>query len=799
MIKYILPLILFSVTLLGRALPLIKIDTVFDGKGAQTEDISKLFKHEINELTKGEYEVVWLKSHYGDWNPKTIKELYQKALKNEKSDIVITMGLIGSSMITQEKMLSKPVIAPFTVNIDSKDPISNENQVKNLNFLTIQTDISSDFKILQKMIPFKKITLLVDEGYLKVMGDITQKITRFGQAGNFTFKIITATDDAQKTLQQLDSEDQIVYITPMPRFTQESFKDLIQNLNQRGIASFSRNHPEMIHYGVMAVMESDQYHVKIARRVALNIQSIMLGEKPEELSGVIESHDKLKLNMKTVRALGFSPGFEVLEEAELVNEEDHTIKKVWTFSQALEHGVKVNLDLMIKKHEESVQKESIRTAWTNYLPKVEASLTGLIIDDDRAAASFGQAPERQLFGTLSVTQLLYSNDALTNVEIQKDLVKEKTYLIEQTKQDIAEDIAIAYLNIMRAKTYERIIKSNIKLTRKHIELAKIRQRVGTAGPGEIYQWEAQLATNRKDSAKANSQRKMAQMMLNRLLNRPLEEPFLTREIDLKDPALITGYASIKQYIKNEKTFKLLRDFLVKDGLEGSYELKRINQGIAAQKKVRTMIKRRLWSPTVALKGEMSYKFYKGGEGIDGLSFDLPPELLAMLGAETAASLANAIPKSKNDFDWSIALNVSLPLFDRGDRFVKKDKNRKELAKLYLERQSLIQKFSQLIRSNSEQAAYTYSAIKFSVSAAQSAHKGYNLVKDAYQKGMTSMINLMDIQNRALSADLVAANASYDFLIDLIKLQRSIGKVHFGSKGIKQKEWLQKLKNSIEKR
>ncbi|MGH7849073.1 MAG: hypothetical protein ACREOP_02115, partial [Thermodesulfobacteriota bacterium] len=46
------------------------------------------------------------------------------------------------------------------------------------------------------------------------------------------------------------------------------------------------------------------------------------------------------------------------------------------------------------------------------------------------------------------------------------------------------------------------------------------------------------------------------------------------------------------------------------------------------------------------------------------------------------------------------------------------------------------------------------------------------------RGVVSIIDLLDAQNAALSADLNAANSVYNFLIDLMNLQRASGKFDF---------------------
>jgi outer membrane protein TolC len=69
---------------------------------------------------------------------------------------------------------------------------------------------------------------------------------------------------------------------------------------------------------------------------------------------------------------------------------------------------------------------------------------------------------------------------------------------------------------MRARTLERIERDNLRRTRSHLQLARVRLSVGTAGQGEVYRWESELATGQKRAIDANSRRNLAEISLNRV-------------------------------------------------------------------------------------------------------------------------------------------------------------------------------------------------------------------------------------------------------------------------------------------
>ena len=57
---------------------------------------------------------------------------------------------------------------------------------------------------------------------------------------------------------------------------------------------------------------------------------------------------------------------------------------------------------------------------------------------------------------------------------------------------------------------------------------------------EVIRWGNQIAINRRDVIEASAARSVAEIALNRLLHRPLEEPFATAAVDLDDPALLAN-------------------------------------------------------------------------------------------------------------------------------------------------------------------------------------------------------------------------------------------------------------------
>lgn len=76
----------------------------------------------------------------------------------------------------------------------------------------------------------------------------------------------------------------------------------------------------------------------------------------------------------------------------------------------------------------------------------------------------------------------------------------------------------------------------------------------------------------------------------------------------------------------------------------------------------------------------------------------------------------------------------------------------------------------------EVARASLTGIGLARQAADAAAKNLELVTDAYARGAVSIIDLLDAQNAGLNAEELATNATYDYLVDLLEVERAISSI-----------------------
>lgn len=773
-------LVLLLVALPAAAAPL-RIGVVLDGPWAGNAPLLDLFKSEVIALTSGEFPVNFPddKTITADWTMSGVKRAADKLLNDPEVDLLLAIGVLTSHDLAHRGPLPKPTVAPFTVDraIQGYPLQQSASGVRNFCYLAPPSPILRDMQVFGELLPFQRLAVLTNRPYLDAIPALTDELAANLAGKGIAMTSVAVDDSAQAALAALPKDIDAVYVTPLLRLPQDELQILIDGLKARGLPSFSYFGHSEVQQGILAGAAPKSDFPRLARRTALTIQSILLGKDPGELPVFFSQEDRLSINMRTARAIGFSPTWEQLIEAELIAEETNGPTRILTLAETVNEAMKLNLDLAAADRRIAAGEAEVRKARAALLPQLAVVANGLLLDEDRAEASFGRQAERSVTGALVLEQSLYSEARRTNYHVQGQQQEARLQERRQLRLDIVQAAATGYLNVLRAKTLQTIQSNNLQVTRSNLTLARRRQTVGFSGPAEVYRWESQLARDRKAVVQAATQRSLAEIALNRLLQRPAEEAFATAEIDLGAPEFLVSNQRLAPYLSTPAAFTRYRDFMVEEGLTEIPELKRIDRAIDAQERIRLAAGRSFWTPEVSLRADLSEQLYEGGAGVDSPFSDI--------------LLPIEIPQA-NDTDWSVGLNLTLPLFTSGARTGELQQANEELARLYLERQAFSDRFEQRIRSALQRARASHTIIGLSSQGATAARKNLDLVTDAYSRGLVSIIELIDAQNAALVADSLAASAVYDFFIDLMEVQRAVGRFDFFLGPQQREDWFGRL-------
>lgn len=774
-------------------LTVVRIGFVQDGPHEDNVEFSEMYALEIRAVLEGEFDVRFPpeKRREADHTLAGVRRIVSEMLADPDVDLLIAGGPLASYEVTRRGPLPKPTIAPFVMDpeVMGLPLIDGTSGVPNLTYVAMATEVTRDLQAFREVVPFETLTVLGNPRWAEAIPAISLGAEEAARRLGIELNLIPVDTPIDRALQAIPSDAEAVYVTPLLHLTREEWDGLVSELNRRGLPTFSMLGVEEVERGVLATMRPETFFPQVARRVALNVQRIVLGEEPGSLPVFFDCGERMTINMETARTIGRFPNWDVLTEAELLNYEEEVPDRVLSISRVAREALEANLDLLVQDGIVSAGAEKVRLARSVLLPQLEGNATGLIVDQDRAEASFGAQPERTLSGGVTLTQLLFSDPAWSNLSVQEDLQSGRRHAREETRMDVILDAVTAFLEVLRSRAIVRIQRENVVATRSNLELARVRREIGTARAGEVLRWESQIAVDRNRVISADAQRLAAEVALNRLLHRPQEERFGAEDLRVvitpdgrattTDPTLLTSDERLAGYGMNPLAWDAFRDFMVEEGLARSPEIKQLAAAISAQERVLQSSTRAFWAPTVALQGSLDNRFSRGGAGSTGFQLQDPPA-----GFPTFPTA--------DDFSWNLGLSFSIPIFGGGSKWAARAQASETLRHLQIQRQAVAEQIEQRIRSAAFAMGSSYMNIGLSAEAARAAGENLELVRNAYAQGAVSIIELLDAQNATLAADEAAAIAVYVFAANHVRVQRAVGRFDFFMTEAEREGYFQRL-------
>lgn len=695
-------------------------------------------------------------------------------LNNPETDLVITLGTVGSTESFKRPDLVKPVVAPFIFDTEiQKAPQDGVGSgVKNLFYMNLGTPVDLDQQLIafRKLVPFKSLGILLDERDINGVPAIKKISQSAGFEHSIDVHLVPVGSSAADAVAQIPDDTKAVMVGPLWQLSVDETKILSQMLLERKIAAFAMTSFDYVEAGFFATTMPEGALAQAARQVAISIQEILLGEDPSTLPVTFSRSQKLTINMATARAINIYPSLDYMTGARLLNEARDDIERRINLPEVVAEALAANLDLAVAERQVLGGTYAVREAKSALLPQLSIGAGGWSIDDDRAAISQGTSPEHALSGSVSVSQQIYSESSWAGYSVEKSLQSGREFDRDSVRLDIIFESSTAYLDVLRRKTIEQLQKDNMQLTQANLERAQIRLSTGVAGPDELYRWQTKFANDRQVVLRAESSTIDTMQALNRILNRPLLEEFIAEETDLSDPLLIGGNRLFYKLIHNPLYFKKFNMFAVQEGIDISPELKVIDSAIAAQERLILKSRRDYWVPTITIDGDLDYLFSDSGEG-----------------------QRNEEITGLDDTDWQIGVFARLPLFEGGRKNATLGRNREQLIQLQTERMATQERISQRVLQSLNNTRASYPSINLSRDAVDAARRNLQLVTDSYVQGIKSIIDLLDAQNQALNAELDAANAVYNFLIDFMGVQRSIGTFFTFQPSEERKQWIDQVR------
>src|SRR5690606_27559854 len=130
---------------------------------------------------------------------------------------------------------------------------------------------------------------------------IETAVRRSAAANGIDIELVPASDSAAATVAAIPADAEAVYVTPLLNYSQTEMKRLYEDIAQRKLPSFSVAGKNGVDEGALMGLDPEFDPTREARRVALVVQSILLGQDPGNFPVVFDAGTSLSINMATAR------------------------------------------------------------------------------------------------------------------------------------------------------------------------------------------------------------------------------------------------------------------------------------------------------------------------------------------------------------------------------------------------------------------------------------------------------------------------------------------------------------------
>ncbi len=743
---------------IGWLVPVVQAETVIgilrDGPQARVMIPLSAIEAEVTKLTAGEFDVRFPtgKQLEGDWTLAGARRVFDRQLADPDVDIVLCLGMLVCHVAGDHPDLTKPVIAPIVVDpeLQSFPFADGASGKRNLVYITNLHSVDDDLRDFAAATKFRKLASLVDQPTIDAFQSfLEQKVAAVEKDLGIDIVTIPVGDSIDAVVASIPEEVDAVYVSPLFRFDNADIKQLADALIERKLKSFSMLGVSEVNEGILlSSVGRPEDQLRIARRLALNVQRILLGDRPEQIPVFLQESRRLAINMRTAAAIGYAPRYAVLADAEQLFRDGLEQGESLALLDAMAEALDANLNLQVASFGPKLAGEDTRTARSELLPQFELGGAWQKVDPER---SFGLlAPEETSDVTLDGRQVLYSDRAWAGFKINQYLKQAEDENYRVAILDTLRAAGLSYLNLLRTLSLENVQRSNLEVTRTNLELARIRESIGFSGRADVLRWEAQIAGDRRSLIDAETSRRQAEDRLNQVLNRPQKTLLRPTDASVNTSLSFFTQGQFLALIDNEQTWQTMQDFVVERGLETAPEIRGADYFISANERQVTAAKRRYWMPDIAAGGQAGY------------NLDRTPGQGSLPGA------------TLDDDTWQVGVQASLPIFNGGALRADLSKSKYALRQAERRRDAVEQDIETRIRIALEQVANSYAGIELANAAAVASAANLRIVTDSYSNGAVSIITLIDAQNAALASDLAAAEAKYLYLGDIIEVLRVVG-------------------------
>jgi outer membrane protein len=766
----------------------VTIAIVKDGPSWLLDDVATGFRQEAQTLTAGRATLTFKDAAVFDagWSEGAAERSLDAALGDPAIDYVLALGVrTATAAAAPGRVLSKPVLGAVVQEADLAPlPIGANGRATKPNFavVTLPSRASEQLAELRGVSRFASLQVLIDDGFAPNRAALEPWREQLARSLDAPVSLVPFGASADETLRALGDQPGTVFLFPAIRMDETNRAALLRELSARKFTVLSYLGQPDVEAGALAgVMPTSG--PALARRLAINLDQLIAGTPSAELPLQVILPRQLFYNETTAAAIGHSADFAALSYATPIGRAAAAGGAPLTFTQAVLTALEKNFDFRAQQFATEASRQDVKAATGALLPQVAVSHSFRQIDRDRAAASGGAQPQSSYRAGMGLTQVIVDDEAFTRMKIAREAQRAASYLEQVERLDTVNAAGQAFLQLLSAEASLRVAEDNFSVTQRNLELARLRQRVGTSGPEEGYRFESLSAQQRSELGAARAQADRARVALNRALGVEITSRWTPRDVTLEDPAFAFTTGRVIALVRDRNQLERFRSFTAAYAVQHSPDLAAFEQNVKSRRLSADQKQRRSFTPKVSASIDYGRTIRQDLAG-------------ATLSEQFAAAGFPIRSETADRNDWTVGVTASLPLFTGGSVTAEARKARAELRQLELSRDGARESVMAQAQSSLYAVESAYSSIRFSRRAADLAAQNLALVQEKYEQGTVSIVTLLDAQNTAFAQRQSADASTYKFFAELLQFQRTLGWIEVLATPTEKDAWFNEVERVV---
>ena len=731
-----------------------QIGILIDGPYWHNTPLIDQIKNELKEVSDEDYEIFFPPALQldGQYNIEKIKTYIDELTHNKELDAIVSIGMISSYFFSMMRPLPVPVVAldyilPAGMGMLSPKTFKPLNPNWTTSFDPAYVD--QTLKIFPKLINTNSFTVFCP----KVMCGFDPKIPKLIESfvGNPDIQVKVKIISPENYKEAIDSvKDPLVVVEALKGFSDSDMEDLFKRLSDRKILAFTVDGMNGIKKGALVSIH-DYAEKRMGRNIALKLYDILENTPTSEIPVIDYKNAELIFNRETARKIGYKIPLEFVDEAQMYGTKEEYARLSFedSIAQALKQNLTIKTQALVK--DQALLQVKIRER--DYYPQVSSSLSYNRTNKDQADVSSGPRGETRF--DLSLAQTIYDRELWKTIKTDEAAGKVEQQTLERINQDIIEQVALAYIDILRGEEIVKVQTEYLNIIRKNQHLADLKFKLRETGKSDVLRLNIELDNARIDLMNAKKERFQVQVRLNNLLNLPRETRHSYSFTEFSTKTHLARAGKFNKFLSTADQLEIFRDFFDDQAQNHSPDLKELatelNQAQIEKEKFQSE-----FHPTLNL---------------DAGYFNQVQD-------ETKALTTSQRDSFQDKFGegWDFQLSLNFPLFLGGSRFKKVEKSNVRILELESQINDRKNTLSENARAGLFNVFRSRRNLDFSLRNLLSSQENLKLAEVAYLEGDLPVIDLLDSQTSLILSNTNSVNTRYQFYRDIFTLFRNVGRI-----------------------